>query len=149
MLRSVLVFFAFIACSIASAQNGSISGVIIDKNAQTPLIGATIQLDNTPLGAISDIDGKFYIERIQPGTYNVKISLLNFLPTELFNVVVTNGNTNTFTVELERSSEQMNTLEIKRYTYGKVTETPLSVQSLTAEEIRSNPGGNFDISEVI
>ena len=79
----------------------------------------------------------------------MKISLLNFLPAELFNVVITNGNTNTFTVELERSSEQMNTLEIKRYTYGKVTETPLSVQSLTAEEIRSNPGGNFDISKVI
>ncbi|MDP5076086.1 MAG: TonB-dependent receptor, partial [Flavobacteriales bacterium] len=110
---------------------------------------ATVKLENTPLGAISDVDGKFFIERIQPGTYNVNISLLNFLSTDLFNVVITNGNTNTFTVELERSSEQMNTLEIKRYTYGKATETPLSVQSLTAEEIRSNPGGNFDISKVI
>ena len=149
MLRSLLLFIAFIACSIVSAQNGSISGVVIDKNAQTPLVGATIILENTSLGAISGVDGKFFIERIQPGTYNVKISLLNFLPTDLFNVVITNGNTNTFTVELERSSEQMNTLEIKRYTYGKATETPLSVQSLTAEEIRSNPGGNFDISKVI
>ena len=149
MLRSALIFIAFIACSIASAQNGSISGVIIDKNAQTSLTGATIVLQNTDLGAISDVDGKFSIGKIQPGTYNVKISLLNFLPVELFNIVVTNGNTNTFSVELERSSEQMNTLEIKRYTYGKVTETPLSVQSLTAEEIRSNPGGNFDISKVI
>ncbi len=149
MLRSALIFIAFIACSITSAQNGSISGVIIDKNAQTSLTGATIVLQNTDLGAISDVDGKFSIGKIQPGTYNVKISLLNFLPVELFNIVVTNGNTNTFSVELERSSEQMNTLEIKRYTYGKVTETPLSVQSLTAEEIRSNPGGNFDISKVI
>ena len=149
MLRSVLIFIAFIACSIASAQNGSISGVIIDKNAQTALTGANIVLQNTDLGAISDVDGKFSIGKIQPGTYNVKISLLNFLPVELFNIVVTNGNTNTFTVELERISEQMNTLEIKRYTYGKATETPLSVQSLTAEEIRSNPGGNFDISKVI
>ncbi len=149
MLRSLLIFIAFVACTIVSAQNGSISGVVIDKNTQTPLVGATIRLENTPLGAISDVDGKFYIERIQPGTYNVNISLLNFLPTDLFNVVITNGNTNTFSVELERSSEQMNTLEIKRYTYGKATETPLSVQSLTAEEIRSNPGGNFDISKVI
>lgn len=149
MLRSLLIFIAFIACSIVSAQNGSISGVVIDKNVQTPLVGATVVLENTSLGAVSDVDGKFFIEKIQPGTYNVKITLLNFLPAELFNVVVTNGNTNTFTVELERNSEQMNTLEIKRYTYGKATETPLSVQSLTAEEIRSNPGGNFDISKVI
>ncbi|MGS0014423.1 TonB-dependent receptor plug domain-containing protein, partial [Escherichia coli] len=28
-------------------------------------------------------------------------------------------------------------------------ETPLSVQRLTTEEIKSNPGGNFDISKVI
>ncbi len=149
MLRSFLFFIAFIACSIVSAQNGSISGVVLDKNVQTALVGATVLIENTELGAITDVDGKFSIEKIQPGTYNVKISLLNFLPAELFNVVVTNGNTNTFSVELERSSEQMNTLEIKRYTYGKATETPLSVQSLTAEEIRSNPGGNFDISKVI
>jgi hypothetical protein len=149
MLRSTLFFIALMACSFASAQNGSISGTVIDKNAQTALTGATIVLQNTDLGAISDVDGKFFVGKIQPGTYNVNISLLNFLPVQLFNVVVTNGNTNTFTVELERSSEQMNTLEIKRYTYGKVTETPLSVQSLTAEEIRSNPGGNFDISKVI
>ena len=98
MLRSLLIFIAFIACSIVSAQNGSISGVVIDKNAQTPLVGATIQLENTSLGAISDVDGKFFIEKIQPGTYNVKITLLNFLPTYLFNVVITNGNTNTFSV---------------------------------------------------
>jgi hypothetical protein len=70
MLRSLLIFIAFVACSIASAQNGSISGVVIDKNTQTPLVGATVKLENTPLGAISDVDGKFYIERIQPGTYN-------------------------------------------------------------------------------
>jgi hypothetical protein len=78
MLRSFLFFIALIACSFASAQNGSISGVIIDKNAQTSLTGATIVLENTDLGAISDVDGKFFIERIQPGTYNVNISLLNY-----------------------------------------------------------------------
>src|SRR5699024_12478750 len=27
--------------------------------------------------------------------------------------------------------------------------TPLSVQKLTSQEIRSNPGGNFDVSKVV
>ena len=38
MLRSLLIFIAFIACSIVSAQNGSISGVILDKNAQNTFV---------------------------------------------------------------------------------------------------------------
>ena len=69
MLRSTLFFIALIACSFTSAQNGSISGIIIDKNAQTALPGATIVLQNTDLGAISDVDGKFFVGKIQPGTY--------------------------------------------------------------------------------
>ena len=77
MLRTLLIFIAFIACSIVSAQNGSISGVVIDKNAQTPLVGATVVLENTSLGAISDVDGKFYIEKIQPGTEQWKGNVPN------------------------------------------------------------------------
>jgi len=34
-------------------------------------------------------------------------------------------------------------------TFGKSPETPLSIQSLSLEEIRNNPGGTFDISKVI
>ena len=37
----------------------------------------------------------------------------------------------------------------KRTVRAATLETPLSVQRLTSEEIKSNPGGNFDISKVI
>ena len=37
----------------------------------------------------------------------------------------------------------------KRTARAATLETPLSVQRLTSEEIKSNPGGNFDISKVI
>ena len=51
-------------------------------------------------------------------------------------------------VELQKSID-LKEVVVKSYTYGKLAETPLSVQNLTSEEIKSNPGGNFDISRVI
>ena len=37
----------------------------------------------------------------------------------------------------------------KKTVRAATLETPLSVQRLTAEEIKSNPGSNFDISKVV
>jgi len=145
----VLSLFFFILSSASIAQNGSVVGTVIDKNTQKSVVAAAVALEGTTLGAVTDFNGNFEVRGITPGTYNIKITSLGYYSQDLFNVVVTNGNTNTFTIELVPSSTETSVIEIKKYSYGKVAETPLSVQSLTAEEIRSNPGGNFDISRVI
>ncbi|MFY0099905.1 hypothetical protein ABTQ08_20800, partial [Acinetobacter baumannii] len=71
---------------------------------------------------------------------------------KLFNVVVNSGNETNFTIELEPQVTNLNELVVKsnkRTVKAASLETPLSVQRLTTEEIKSNPGGNFDISKVI
>ncbi|MFN9582376.1 MAG: TonB-dependent receptor domain-containing protein, partial [Bacteroidota bacterium] len=82
-------------------------------------------------------------------SYNLKVQYVGYQTKTLFNIVVTTGNIQTFTIELEAEGKNLSEVVIQTRTFGKRTETPLSVQSLTAEEIRSNPGGNFDISRVI
>jgi hypothetical protein len=70
----------------------------------------------------------------------------------LTNVIVTSGNENTITIELEPSINVLNAVTVtgRRNTAKATTlESPLSIQRLTAEDIKANPGGNFDISKVI
>lgn len=146
---STLISFLLGNDSLLAQNQGAISGVVRDKNSQEELIGATVILEGTNLGVQTDATGKFQLKGIPPKSYNIKINYIGYLSKTLFNVVITNGNIQTFTIELEPESKGLNEVVIQTRTFGKRTETPLSIQSLSAEEIRSNPGGNFDISRVI
>lgn len=146
---STLILFLFGNGPLLAQNQGAISGVVRDKNSQEELIGATVILEGTNLGVQTDATGKFQLKGIPPKSYNIKINYIGYLSKTLFNVVITNGNIQTFTIELEPESKGLNEVVIQTRTFGKRTETPLSIQSLSAEEIRSNPGGNFDISRVI
>jgi outer membrane receptor for ferrienterochelin and colicin len=87
-----------------------------------------------------------------PGAYAIKITGLGFQEKLLNNVIVTSGNENILTIELEPSINLLNTVTVtgRRNTAKATTlESPLSIQRLTSEDIKANPGGNFDISKVI
>lgn len=150
-MKHIITTFGFLLVAlIAQSQNtGIITGKVTDAKTQEPLIGATVLLEGTTLGAQTDVDGKFRIASIPPKSYNLKVQYVGYQPKSVFNIVVTTGNILNYNIELDADNKELDEVVIKTRTFGKKTETPLSVQSLTSEEIKSNPGGNFDISRVI
>jgi len=136
------------------AQNTSnIRGTVRDKNTQEVLVGTVIKLEGTDLGGAADEDGNFKIEKVPTGSYNIVATIVGYQVVTKYNINVTSGNDQIISFEL---LEDVNTLEEislsadkKRSAVVADIITPLSVQSLTSEEIRGNPGGNFDISKVI
>ncbi len=150
----ISLFFLLLISGVVKAQKtGSIIGTVKDKNTQETIIGAIVQIENTQLGVSSDIDGNFKISNIPVGSYNVKASLVGYQALVKFNINVTSGNDILLNFELVADNKQLKEVEIT-FDKGKSASsadmiTPLSVQSLTTEEIRSNPGGNFDISRVV
>ena len=150
-IRALIVLF-MVSGSIYSQNTGSISGTILQKNNQQALAGAKLNLAGTNLNTITDAVGGFRIMNIPVKTYNLVISSGGFKTFTQYNIVVNSGNENVFTIELEDESTELSEVVIKtnkRSVRAASLETPLSVQKLTTEEIRSNPGGGFDISKVI
>lgn len=149
-LLALLCLFLVALPAAVKAQNGTIIGTIKDKESQQYLQGAVAALEGTAFSAISDsAEGKFKLENIVPGSYNLAVQMVGYQTFVLYNIIVTNGNANIYAIELERVPTNLKEIVVRNNTYGKKLETPLSVQSLSAEEIRSNPGGNYDISKVI
>ncbi len=150
MKREIAIIALILLSKLSFAQNtGVIFGSVKDKNTQEVLIGVTLQLEGTQLGAVTDLDGRFKISAIPPSSYNVKVNYLGFEPQTFYNIVVTSGNSSELNVELEAASSKLKEVQITANTFGKRLESPLSIQSLTIEEIRNSPGGNYDISKVI
>jgi len=148
----VLLAVLLIASTLNAQKTGSVSGTILQKNNQQSLTGANINISGTNLGTVADSNGRFRILNIPVKTYNLIISSVGFKTFTQYNIVVNSGNENVFTIELEQEAGDLGEVIVKtnkRSVRAATLETPLSVQRLTAEEIRSNPGGNFDISKVI
>jgi outer membrane receptor for ferrienterochelin and colicin len=149
----IAVVIAGLISLYSLAQNrGSISGIISDKNDQKPVAGATVLLNPGNKGAISSENGVFRFSEIEPGTYSLSVSNVGYQTATIANLVITSGNENTLTIELEPEPKalQLVTITGRRNSVRAASlENPLSVQRLTTEDIKANPGGNFDISKVI
>mgnify|MGYP000612977007 CR=1 FL=1 len=70
--NSILSIFLFFAFSI-SAYAQQITGSVTDENG-IPLPGASVLVKGTTKGAQTDFDGKFQINSLTPGSYDVEIS---------------------------------------------------------------------------
>lgn len=150
-MKQTLLVFTILLCSVKmfAQVSGVINGTVKDKKTQEPIPSVTITLEGTTTGAASDFEGNFRIDNIPPKTYNLKVQSVDYKPQVIYNVVVTSGNAQTITIEMEANNINLNEVVVRANPFQKNAETPLSIQSLSAQEIKSNPGGNFDISRVI
>ncbi|WP_290792018.1 TonB-dependent receptor [Flavihumibacter sp. UBA7668] len=152
-ITRILVLLAVFYTQAIIAQNtGSISGTILDRNTQKPIAGASVLVISTTIGTSSDSIGRFRITGIPAGSYTLQLSFLGYAGKNINNVVITSGNENNLTIELEPSGKELSEVLVtgkKASARATSLESPLSIQRLTTEEIKANPGGNFDISRVI
>ncbi len=148
ILTIILLLLPITLTSLAQST-GLLTGVVKNKKTQEPIPGATIALEGTALGTASDADGSFRLADIPAKTYNVKVQAVSYNPQTLYNIVITSGNAQVLTIEMEENNLQLDEVVVRVNPFRKNAETPLSIQSLSAQEIKSNPGGNFDISRVI
>jgi len=151
-MRLLFFFLALLAPMMASAQQAVLQGTVRDRASQEPLTGVTVVLEATDplIGAVTDVNGRFRIAA-PAASYNVRFSYVGYRSDVRFNLVLTTGNATVITVELEEDRLSLGEVQVTadRATSAATVETPLSIQRLTLEEIRSNPGGNFDLSKVI
>lgn len=73
---------------VFAAATGQIKGTITDKKTGQPLIGATVIVVGTNRGANTDLEGKYTILRLEPGTYSLNITQVGYKKLEVTNVVV-------------------------------------------------------------
>ena len=71
---SILLFLL----NILLSNNFQISGRIFDSTNKDPLIGANVIIENTSLGATSDINGNFIIKNIEQEKNLIKVQYIGY-----------------------------------------------------------------------
>lgn len=79
----VSFLFLFLFSIIAFAQTGVVRGTIKDAATDEDIIGATVKIDGSTLGAATDINGFFSIAKVPVGKKKVIISYVSYKTKEI------------------------------------------------------------------
>ena len=117
------------------AQNGAVTGQVTAATTGQPVNGVQINIMDTQLGALSNVSGRFLINRVPPGTYTVQAVYVGY-GTQTQEVTVTPGGTATADFALNVSAVAMDEL-IVTGTAGAVERRKLgtSASSLNVSDV--------------
>ena len=128
---------------------GELNGRILDIQSQQPLEGATILLEGTIFGTVTDANGYFKLTNIPTQTYNIVASYLGYETVTQYNTIIKSVGNIPLLFELEQVTEDLQEVVLVRSPFKTKSETPLSTQTFSAVEIETYPGGNNDITKVV
>lgn len=150
MKRTVLLLtWLFLISFSASAQKGVIKGRVFDELTNEPIPFANVAIQNSAMGGVSDIDGFYSIQNLEPGLYNIQTSYVGFEPKTIFEVQVFAQRPTNLNIGLTATSTKLETVEITGEVFERNIESPISLQKIGSNEIQRNPGGNRDISRAL
>jgi hypothetical protein len=147
-MRSALFTALFSLVAVLSmAQNGSITGKVLDAKTSEPIIGANVVIEGTTVGAATDIEGGFRISSVKPGTYNLVVSFVTYKTQTLTDVVVESGKVTSLEIPLpEEVSELAEVVVTAKREINtdanlikSIREAKLVVSGISAEQITRLP----------
>ncbi|GLU54006.1 TonB-dependent receptor [Dyadobacter frigoris] len=115
-----------LSVSLAFAGPGTIRGVIKDAKTKDALIGATIMIEGTQIGAAADVEGNFTLANVPVGTHKVIISFVSYKTKEIPNVRVESGNTTVIDTELDEEGTALQEVVVRG---SRATNTEVAVIS--------------------
>jgi hypothetical protein len=148
-MRNITLFIILLQSLLMQAQNGKITGRIYDEINNEPIIGANITIQNSDIGAVSDIDGNFSIENLNNGFYNIAVTYIGYKTETKFEIEVSSAKPVTLNFALKEDKTILDSVIIIANPFERKSESPLSLSSIGINEIQRNPGGNRDISRTI
>jgi len=92
-----------LASSLAFATGtGIIKGTVIDAETGRPLVGVSIRVEGTSMGAITGPDGGFVISGVPIGTYNLMAIMVGFDQVMILDLTVAADTPSQITIKLKR-----------------------------------------------
>lgn len=144
---SILLFTLF-SIPVIGQNTGTLNGYVKDAKTKEPLVGATLLIDGTDKGTVTDLDGFYEIVNIPTKSYSVTASYIGYESSQEFNIIIKSVGNAELNFNLTEASVALGEVVVKASSIEDVI-TPLSSQTLSAVEIATYPGGNNDIAKVV
>ncbi|SVC58270.1 uncharacterized protein METZ01_LOCUS311124, partial [marine metagenome] len=144
-------FMALFACFLfgQSDSTGTVKGRVLDADNQLPLAGANITIKSTTIGAVSDEEGYFSIDKIPMGDYTVTISYMGYKAQNKADIWVRPNGYDFLSIKLESSVIQIGDVTVEESYFERSMVKEYQVVSFNRDELRRYPGSGQEITRII
>lgn len=150
-MKKYFLSFLVLLCSLSFSAfaNGQLKGRVFNLKNNEAIPFATVVISETTKGAVTDDQGNFTIDNLDPGFYKLKITAVGYKTyfTESFRITIATGAT--ISAPMEEDNVKLDEVVIRPSSFRKKEESPVSLRTIGIEEIEKSPGSNRDISKVI
>ncbi len=114
-LKHTILYALMILSGMATAQQGVLTGKVVDKASGETLIGAILEIRKDGIrvsGTATDIDGNYHVE-VDPGTYDVTVNYLSYAQLIISEVVISTKDVSTLDIAMEAESQALEEIVVK------------------------------------
>ncbi len=90
--------------ALQAQTTGKIAGQVMDASTREPLAGANVMVVGMPIGATTDLDGRYVILNVPPGAHQLKFIYIGFQPLTVENVGVRIDRTTTINASMKTTT---------------------------------------------
>ena len=139
-MRRLFSLLVMLMCSIAMlmAQTRVVRGLVISSEDGEPVIGASVIVVGTAMGAATDLDGKFEIKDVPADAKKINVSYIGYTTKQ---VNITNKMLN---IVLESEMDDLDEVVVIGYGTAKAKSLTAAIASVKSEEIKDMPGSSVD-----
>ncbi|HEY1201402.1 MAG TPA: TonB-dependent receptor [Niastella sp.] len=152
MTRLFMIFFLLVVSSGLFAQSevqtGSIKGTITGSD-NTPAASATVRLKGIKKAALTNNEGFFTIEHLQPGNYTLSISSVGHQLQEK-EVVVVAGSSTEVSIQLSQAKTQLTEVVVSAgRTRESIDQVPSSVSIVGIKTLQQNINITTNLGDIL
>ena len=152
-MKRTIILIVFLISFGTYAQTGTIKGLVLDKQSETPLLGASIELLNTEnaTGVVTDEDGRFVMQDVPVGRQSIRVSYIGFESYSLPNIDVTSGKDVFLNITLTESFNQLDEVVLTGDTNKDTPRNKMasvSTRQFGLEEVTRFSGGRSDVGRL-
>ena len=150
-MKKYLLFLFLSTTLFAQNNKQNIRGIVTDKLSQTPIIGATVQINNSEIKAITDEKGNYVLTEITPDRYNIKVFFVGYKEVVIPNVIVTSGKEVILDIAMEDEYKKLDEIVIKTSNKASTINklATVSARSFSMEEVNRFAGGRSDVARLV
>lgn len=147
--KLLLLFFIYLFTPslIAQNKNSTLEGIIMDKSSGSPLPGATLFIEETRNGYITDDSGRFKFS-LPKGDYSLIVSFVGY---KSYRTRINTSSNQTLKIDLLENTELEEVVVTAKAQDANITNLNMGVERLSIGEIKKMPAlmGEVDVIKAI
>ncbi|PID95093.1 MAG: TonB-dependent receptor [Bacteroidetes bacterium] len=149
IIASVILLFV-VFCTTIYAQTGTIRGFVYEEETGEPALFVNVYLAKTTLGAATDINGYFVIDKIPFGDYKLMIKSVGY-DSLVMPVSIREKKVYSINLNIRASSTNIEGVVVSAERQEAKTETNTSVVKISPKQINKIPsvGGQKDFAQYL